>query len=75
MGNSEMSNANNENAVTITDGEQELGQKYDKGENRKREVKLRSKVWEHFRSVQVRCWGHILNLIVHEGLDETKVCI
>ncbi|KAL3537143.1 hypothetical protein ACH5RR_000509 [Cinchona calisaya] len=27
------------------------------------------------RSVQVRCWGHILNLIVHEGLDEIKVCI
>ncbi|KAL3524831.1 hypothetical protein ACH5RR_013203 [Cinchona calisaya] len=27
------------------------------------------------RSVQVRCWGHILNLIVREGLDEIKVCI
>ncbi|KAL3524709.1 hypothetical protein ACH5RR_013081 [Cinchona calisaya] len=27
------------------------------------------------KSAQFRCWGHILNLIVQEGLDEIKACI
>ena len=26
-------------------------------------------------NIQVRCWGHVLNLIVQEGLDEINDCI